>query len=212
MRPFSSDRLPNSLVKAEDEAKGLLLVRSATNSRPMKKPRPRTSPSASRSQRRSCKRAINPRPILSDAFHQPSRATIRWTATPAAQASVCPVKVWPVIGPPARSSRTAGNSFVIDRCAERHITAGKAFGHGHDIRRTGRGERSPGSATAGTAHHLVGNHDHAMPITDVAHEPRVSIGGRTTPPAAPTTGSKMNAATFRAPRRRISSSNSRAQY
>jgi hypothetical protein len=53
------------------------------------------------------------------------------------------------------------------------------------------GECSPGSAAAGTAHHLVGDQDHSMPITaDVAQLGACpSLGAGTTPPAAPTTGS-----------------------
>ncbi len=71
------------------------------------------------------------------------------------------------------------NSFMIDRCAERHISSGKAFGHGHDVGRDPIvSQRSPGSAAASTAHYFIGNHEHAMPIADLSHEPRVAIWGR----------------------------------
>ena len=70
-----------------------------------------------------------------------------------------------------------GDAARIDRGAERQIAAGEAFGDRHDI---GEGavmlQCPPGAAAPGAAHHFIGDHNHAIPVADLADQP--CIAGR----------------------------------
>jgi hypothetical protein len=80
------------------------------------------------------------------------------------------------MGPPDTAFSTFGDSAVVQRRAQRHVTPTKALGDGHDVGHHAVVlQGAPRAASAGTAHHLVGDHQHAMAVAHLAHQTRVAV-------------------------------------
>src|SRR5207302_2050010 len=62
-----------------------------------------------------------------------------------------------------------------DRRRQRYVATGEFLAHRHDVREYSiMFESAPRPAPAGPTHHLVGDHEHVMPVTDSANGLRVS--------------------------------------
>ena len=62
--------------------------------------------------------------------------------------------------------------------AQRQIAAAQPFGDGHQVRLDAvMFQGAPGAAAAGAAHHLVGDHQHAVAVADVADTAGIAVGG-----------------------------------
>ena len=130
-------------------------------------------PTRSTSAKRSSIIFIRPGPSARTRSTSWSRSTMRWTARPAAHASVWPVNVCPVCGPPT-ASQHGRDLVVVERRAERHVPAAEALGDRHHVGHDAVVfERPPCATSPGAAHHLVGDHQNAMAVADLAHHPCV---------------------------------------